>query len=91
MLWELDDTQPRRYRCHTGHGFTLRSLVHTQQEASDEALWGAMRALQEREALLRALAEDPQETTGSDSAELISQAERTAVHGEQLRNMIESD
>ena len=91
VLWELDDTQPRRYRCHTGHGFTLRSLVHTQQEASDEALWGAMRALQEREALLRALAEDPQETTGSDSAELISQAERTAVHGEQLRTMLESD
>jgi two-component system chemotaxis response regulator CheB len=91
VLWELEDTQPRRYRCHTGHGFTLRSLAHTQQEAFDEALWGAMRALQEREALLRALAEEPRD--GSDSArdELISQAERTAVHGEQLRNMIESD
>ena len=91
VLWELDGSRPRRYRCHTGHGFTLRSLAHTQQEAIDEALWGAMRALQEREALLRALAEDPQEVTGSDSRELISQAERTAVHGEQLRHMIESD
>ncbi len=90
VLWELHDTQPRRYRCHTGHGFTLRSLVHTQQEASDEALWGAMRALQEREALLRALAEESQ-GGGGENAELISQAERTAVHGEQLRTMLESD
>jgi two-component system chemotaxis response regulator CheB len=47
--------QGRRYRCHTGHAFTLRTLQHAQGEATDEALWSALRALQEKELLLRAI------------------------------------
>lgn len=56
MLFELDDKHPVRYRCHTGHAFSLRSLAATQEEATDAALWSALRALQEKEALLRRLA-----------------------------------
>jgi two-component system, chemotaxis family, protein-glutamate methylesterase/glutaminase len=52
-LWEVRDAQPRRFRCHTGHGFTLRTLQDTLAGASDEALWNARRALQERLFLLR--------------------------------------
>jgi two-component system chemotaxis response regulator CheB len=54
-LWEIRNTQPQRYRCHTGHAFTLRTLQHAQGEATDEALWSALRALQEKELLLRAI------------------------------------
>jgi two-component system chemotaxis response regulator CheB len=52
-LWELRDAQPRRYRCHTGHAFTIRTLQETLATASDESLWSARRALQERLLLLR--------------------------------------
>ncbi|WP_280155493.1 chemotaxis protein CheB [Piscinibacter sp. XHJ-5] len=52
-LWEIRASQPQRYRCHTGHAFTLRTLRHAQSEATDEALWGALRALQEKEILIR--------------------------------------
>ena len=44
-LWEVEGTLPPRYRCHTGHAFSLRSLQQTQSEETEAALWGAIRGL----------------------------------------------
>lgn len=37
-----------RFRCRVGHAFGARSLLHGQSETIDDALWVALRALQER-------------------------------------------
>src|SRR5204862_3276326 len=58
-LWEVSGARPRRFRCHTGHGFSLRTLQDTLAEAADESLWNARRALQERLLLLREMAAAP--------------------------------
>ena len=55
-LWEVQNARPLRYRCHVGHAYTALSLQDAQKGASEEALWSAMRALREREMLLRRLA-----------------------------------
>lgn len=47
-LWQIRDAKPMRFRCHTGHAFTARSLELAVGEATDSALWNALRALQER-------------------------------------------
>ena len=60
-LWEVNGAQPRRFRCHTGHGFTLRTLQDTLAEATDESLWNARRAVQERLLLLREMETAPDE------------------------------
>ena len=52
-LWEVSGAAPRRFVCHTGHGFSLRTLQDTLAGAADESLWIARRALQERLLLLR--------------------------------------
>ena len=52
-LWELKDTKPLRYRCHTGHAFSARTLESAQTGTAEHALWSSVRALQEREILLR--------------------------------------
>jgi two-component system chemotaxis response regulator CheB len=55
-LWEVTGSQPPRFRCHTGHAFSLRSLAAAQAAATEEALWSGVRALQEKELLLRRIA-----------------------------------
>jgi two-component system chemotaxis response regulator CheB len=55
VLWELHDKAPVRFRCHTGHAYTLKSLAHEQVATAEAALWGAVRALQDLEEVMRKL------------------------------------
>lgn len=88
-LWEVSESRPARFRCHTGHAFTLRTLYETQFTQTDEALWGAVRALQEQELLLGRLAE---EGAGDQAlaAELQSLRGRAQERAEVLRGLIDS-
>jgi two-component system chemotaxis response regulator CheB len=89
-LWELKDTQPLRYRCHTGHGYTATSLDSAQHEFAEQSLWGSVRALREREMLLRRLAvvaeatgDRPQAVAGR------TEADRVRAQALQLESMLE--
>jgi two-component system chemotaxis response regulator CheB len=53
VLWELHDKAPVRFRCHTGHAYTLKSLAHEQVATAEAALWAAVRALQDLEQVMR--------------------------------------
>jgi two-component system chemotaxis response regulator CheB len=46
-----------RYRCHTGHAFTEDTLLAELDAATEEAIWSAVRSLQEEAMLLGHLAE----------------------------------
>jgi two-component system chemotaxis response regulator CheB len=90
-LWEINGADSPRYRCHTGHGFSLRSLAAVQQEATEDALWSAVRALQEKEVLQRKIAalerlagDDARATRAEDEAEQLSQQAQT------LRKLVKS-
>lgn len=90
-LWEIEGGEPKRYRCHTGHAFTLRTLHHAQSEGTDEALWSALRALQEKELLLKALADSHRSALDErEAVRLDEEAQRIAGHASTLRRMIES-
>jgi two-component system chemotaxis response regulator CheB len=47
-LWKINGVVPARFRCHTGHGFTARTLLQLQSETVEAALWSSLRALQEK-------------------------------------------
>jgi two-component system chemotaxis response regulator CheB len=55
-LFEMRDDRQLRYRCHTGHAFGVRTLERAQAEAGEQAMRSGVRALQEREMLLRRMA-----------------------------------
>jgi two-component system chemotaxis response regulator CheB len=58
VLWELDESDDLlRFRCRVGHAFTANGVVEEQGERVEEALWTALRALQERGELSHRLAE----------------------------------
>ena len=62
MLFELNDKRTVRYRCHTGHAFSLCTLIYLQEEASDASLWTTPWVLQEKEAVLRRLVQAQEAT-----------------------------
>jgi len=87
-LWQLDEVQPERYRCHTGHAFTERSLQQSLYDGADEALWNALRALQEKEAMLLHVAERLAEGDGDVHARAVEAAGRVAHQARALRQLI---
>jgi two-component system chemotaxis response regulator CheB len=56
VLWELDARGEKRYRCHTGHSYTERSLLASQSEKIEEMLWISLRMFEERKNLLTSMA-----------------------------------
>ena len=56
-LWELKGGRVLRYRCHVGHGYTADSLFADQSDGLENALWGALRALEEHSMLRRRMSE----------------------------------
>jgi two-component system chemotaxis response regulator CheB len=52
-LWETRDGGIVLYRCRTGHAFSPESLVSEQHQHVERALWAALRALEEKAAMLR--------------------------------------
>ena len=88
-LWEVNDEHVLRYRCHTGHAFTAESLATDEDETLDQALYSALRALEESAALSRRLAQRARERVHVNSAKSL---ERKALAAERnadvLRNVI---
>ena len=57
VLWEIRDGPLTRFRCHTGHAYTIDTLDRSQEEALDHGLFNSLRAHKGRAALLRQMAE----------------------------------
>jgi two-component system chemotaxis response regulator CheB len=58
LLWEIQDGNLVRYRCHIGHAFTLQSLEAERATELDRAMSSALRALSERIHVVRRLADE---------------------------------
>ncbi len=52
-LWEIGDAELTHYRCHVGHGFTTGSLLGRQGDTVEDAVWAAIRAMEENARLSR--------------------------------------
>ena len=57
VLWEVEDGPVLRFRCRVGHAWSAESLLAQQAEGVEGAIWMALRALEDRAALTRRLAE----------------------------------
>jgi two-component system, chemotaxis family, protein-glutamate methylesterase/glutaminase len=56
VLWEMTHPRAKRYRCHTGHSFTAKTLLASQSEKIEEMLWISLRMFEERRNLLTSMA-----------------------------------
>jgi two-component system chemotaxis response regulator CheB len=76
-LWEIDDAKSPRFRCHTGHGYSMESLLTLQGADAEAALRSGVRALQDRVYLLRRIAAVDRDAGDPAHAE---RAEAEATH-----------
>lgn len=89
-LWEITGAVPLRFRCHTGHAFTAASLNAEQERAVEEAIWSAVRALHEKEALLLRTAKNAADGHRHRAAdEHVASAHLAARHAAILRKLLE--
>lgn len=58
VLWEIDDTGDfTHYRCRVGHAYSPESMLDAQSNQLEEALWSAMKTLEETARLSHRVAE----------------------------------
>lgn len=57
VLFELKNDSVTRYKCHTGHTYSVNDLLLKQNKALESSLWVAVRSLEERKKLLSQLSE----------------------------------
>ena len=86
-LWQVTGAAPPRFICHAGHGYSLRTLQHAQSDATDDALWAAIRALEEKR-LLAETAADVLEASG-DQKEADAQCRRARELADQEQRLRE--
>jgi two-component system, chemotaxis family, protein-glutamate methylesterase/glutaminase len=73
VLWELQDGEMLRFRCRVGHAYTSETLTTEQATAIEQALWSALRALEEQAAVRRRLAQRMRRVGRSSSADKLDE------------------
>jgi two-component system chemotaxis response regulator CheB len=77
-LWEIDDQELLRYRCHVGHAFSAEALNNGQSQMLEAALWSAVRALEERMILARRIVERARRSNQMRAAQIFERRVREA-------------
>jgi len=57
VLVQIEEGSIVRFRCHTGHAFSLKTLLAEVSESIDSGLWDTLRAIEERVMLLKQMAD----------------------------------
>jgi len=78
-----------RFRCHVGHAFSAESLMADQSEELENALWAALRSLEENAALARRMAARAGARNHTVSVmQFEENARRVEQHAEVLRQVL---
>jgi two-component system, chemotaxis family, protein-glutamate methylesterase/glutaminase len=84
-LWEINDGDVLRYRCHVGHAHTAEVVLDAKDTESENALWAVLRSHQERAALARRMAS---RAKGALAAQLQKRADEYDEDAVLVRQMI---
>jgi two-component system, chemotaxis family, protein-glutamate methylesterase/glutaminase len=83
-MQEIVDGELVRYRCHTGHAFTLEALGALQADAWERALYNAYRAQQKRAMLVGRVADEARARGAATAAEQLQQRAQSYEEGADL-------
>jgi two-component system chemotaxis response regulator CheB len=79
-MWQVDESELVRFRCHVGHSYDAEALLAEQSEALEAALWTAVRTFREKSVLARQPAERERQRGHAAAAERFEDQTREATH-----------
>ena len=79
VLLQLKEGSNVRFRCHTGHAYSVDTLLAEFTERTEEALWSAIRSIEEGVILLRDMASHLSEHQHDASAEALRRKAQDAM------------
>jgi two-component system chemotaxis response regulator CheB len=89
VLWEIENASMLRFRCRVGHAYSVESLLASQSDNLEGALWSAMRALEEKASLTKRLADRAAEQSQHGAARRFAEQSATAEeHANTIRNVL---
>ncbi|CAL8481346.1 chemotaxis protein CheB [Caballeronia sp. S22] len=87
VVWRIGNDLPLRFRCHTGHAFSALSLESEQRNGAENALWSAVRHLQESLLLVEELVSLAESERRSEVKELRVRKDRLQATIEATRQL----
>ena len=88
VLLELKERGILRFRCHTGHAYSAETLLTALNEGIENALWSAVRAVEEGRFLLERMAQHESGGEGGHRIRLREQLGLVTDQFELLREMV---
>ncbi|MBH8574166.1 chemotaxis protein CheB [Nostocaceae cyanobacterium CENA369] len=77
-LWEIQEEKLLRFRCRIGHAYSAETLLAKQSDALEDALWIALRALQEKATLSHRMASRMRDRNLTLAAQKLEQEAQSA-------------
>jgi two-component system chemotaxis response regulator CheB len=89
VLLQLKEESRIRFRCHTGHAYSVDSLLAEITENVEDSLWNAIRSIEESELLLRHMAEYLTDGENGKTAEkFLAQAQEAQRRADLVRQVV---
>lgn len=89
VLLQLKEGSHLRFRCHTGHAYSIESLLAEFTEHTEETLWSAIRSMEETTLLLQGMARHVAEHHHETAAKsLLAKAAESQQRAELVRQAV---
>jgi two-component system, chemotaxis family, protein-glutamate methylesterase/glutaminase len=89
VLMQVPEGDRVRFRCHTGHAYSPESLLSAIVEGTEEAMWNAIRALEEGALLIDRMGQHLRERhPGEDPQPLTHRSREARRQAEILRSLV---
>ena len=88
VLLQFREGERTRFRCHTGHAYSVASLLSDFDDAIDVSLWNAVRSLEEKMLFLKHLSSHADDTAEDDGSTLTEQTQATEERAHLVRKAL---
>lgn len=85
VLWQVAKGRQLRFRCHTGHAYSAKTLLAEQFAKMEETLWVALRMFEENRNLLVKM-----NAEGHGSSSCSERVEQSSIHIGRIRTLLRS-